>query len=72
MCSFRKGYGLKNLKSIKFKMAALRLLLTLIWVILGKLCQIARPLLQNKMCGFRKGSSLKNVQLDLIKKLADL
>ena len=38
-------------------MADLRLLLTLIWIISGELCQIARPLLQNKMCGFREGYS---------------
>ena len=51
MCGFRGGgggggvYALKNGKSIKFKMAALPPLLTLICVISGKPCQMARPLL---------------------------
>ena len=43
MCGW-EGYTVKNYISIKFKMADLRQLLTLLCVITGKLCHTARPL----------------------------
>ena len=51
---------MKNIDLIKFKMADLRSLLTLIYFLTGKSCQIARPLLSNKRCGFREGYVPKN------------
>ena len=46
-------------------MADFRLSLTLIYVLSGKPFQIARPLvLQNKMCGFEEGWTLKKIQLN--------
>ena len=42
---FQVGICFENLNSIKFKMTNLRPLLTLIYVISGILCWIARPLL---------------------------
>ena len=72
LCGFRDDvYALQNFKLIVFKMADLRPLLTLIWVISGKPCQIARTSLINKMCGFGEGYFLKNI--NTIKfKMADL
>ena len=37
------------------------------WVISGKLCQIARPLLCDEMCGLSEGYALKNVNLIKLK-----
>ena len=54
--------------AIKFKMIDLRPLLTLIWVLSGKLCQIARPLLQNQNVWFHGVKSPEKCQLYLIKK----
>ena len=50
MCSFIEGYALKNVNSIKFKMA----ILSLICVISGKPYHKAGPLLLNKMCSFKE------------------
>ena len=46
------GYTMKKINLIKLKMADLWQLWTSICVITGKPCQIARPLLLNKMCGY--------------------
>ena len=56
---------MKNVILIEFKMTDLRPLLNSISVITGKLFQIARPLLLNRMCGFRGDISWK-FQLDQI------
>ena len=68
------GTWARKSKLEQIQIADLRLLLTIIWVISEKLGQIARPLgpLQNKMYRFRDEYYLKNVQLDLIEKMADL
>ena len=56
MYCLREDYALNNFNLIKFKMADLRCLSTLIGlcVISEKLCQIPGPLLYNKKCGFRE------------------
>ena len=48
----KMGYTMKTLKLIKFKMADLRPLSTLICVITGKPCQIARPYYWTKCAVF--------------------
>ena len=54
MCGFREGYIWKN-----FKMSNERSVLTLICVISGKSCQIARPFTIYKMPDFMEGCTLK-------------
>ena len=52
---------MKNVNLIKFQMADLRSLLTLICLTSGKSCQITRSLLLSKRCVFREEYVLKNV-----------
>ena len=51
---------MKNVNLIKFKMADLQSLLSLICLLTGKSCQLTKPLLLNKSCSFREGYVLKN------------
>ena len=57
---FQGGICPEKFQLDQIQMADLWPLLSLIWVISGKPCQIARPSLQNKIVGFREGDTLKN------------
>ena len=67
MCGFREGYALKIFNSTKFKMADLQPLLTLLCVISGKPCQIARLLPQKLDVRFQGGICPEKFQLDEIR-----